>query len=154
MRELLTRDRVIALVFIACGAVFLSVALTFSPGYLDDSMVMGPMSYPKWLLIGWVSVSGIYFVTGKKQKSPVDLSKSAPSLLASLAVIAAYFFLFPVLGLPVSTFLFLVAFCFLGGMRNLKIVLSVAGLTALLFWFVFEEILKISMPRGILDLFG
>ncbi|MCB2214959.1 tripartite tricarboxylate transporter TctB family protein [Desulfofustis glycolicus] len=154
MHGSLNRNRVTALVFICLGAALLYVALTFKPGYVDDSLVMGPMSYPKWLLIGWITFSIIYLVTGKNRECGVDLTKSARPLLAALAVITAYFFLFPFLGLPLATFLFLVAFCFLEGMRDFKVVIPVAGFTATMFWLVFEAVLRISMPRGIMDLLG
>ena len=111
-------NRAVALVFLAVGVLFLYTALTFKPGFVDESLVMGPMSYPKWLFIGWLILSAIYFLTGKKPKYQVDLSRSAAALLGVLAIIAAYFFLFPVLGLPLATFLFLITFCLFEGMRN------------------------------------
>ena len=154
MSALLNKNRVTALAFIGFGAVFLHAALTFTPGFVDESIVMGPMTYPKWLFIGWISVSVIYLFTGKNDLRFVDLSKSSPALLTALVTIGGYFFLFPTLGLPLSTFLFLVAFFFFEGMRAIKVVVPTAFLIALLFWYVFEKMLKISMPRGVLDLLG
>ena len=145
-------NRAVALIFLALGVLFLYTALTFRPGFVDESLVMGPMSYPKWLFIAWLILSVIYFLTGKKSQYPVDLSRSAAALLGVLAIIAAYFFLFPVLGLPLATFLFLIAFCLFEGMRNFRVVVPFAAFTALAFWYVFEIVLKISMPRGVLDL--
>ena len=112
------------------------------------------MAYPTWLTYGWLLISLIYFVTGKKASSPVDISKSKRALFVVTLLIGCYFFLFPLLGLPLSSFLFLVAFFLYEGMRDIKIIIPIALLISFLFWFVFEQLLKISMPRGILSLFG
>ena len=154
MQNFLNANRLTALVFLIVGCVFLYSALTFKPGFQDDSLVMTPMAYPTWLIYGWLIISLIYFVTGKKASSRVDISKSKRALFVVALLIGCYFFLFPVLGLPLSSFLFLMALFLYEGMRNFKITISTALLISFLFWFVFEQLLKISMPRGILDLFG
>ncbi len=154
MQNFLNRNRGIALVFMIVGCVFLYSAVTFEPGFQDDSLVMSPMAYPTWLVYAWLFMSLVYFITGKKTKVRVDLSKSKKAIFVVALLIGAYFFLFPVLGLPLASFLFLIAFFIYEGMRDPKVIIPTALLIAFLFWFVFEELLKISMPRGILALFG
>jgi hypothetical protein len=136
------------------GSAFLFSALTFEPGFQDDSLVMSPMAYPTWLICAWLFMSLIYFITGKKTAGHVDLSKSKKAIVVVALLIGTYFFLFPILGLPLSSFLFLIAFFMYEGMRNPKVIIPIALLIAFLFWFIFEALLKISMPRGILALFG
>lgn len=154
MQNFFNRNRVTALVFMILGGVFLYSARTFEPGFQDDSLVMSPMAYPTWLVYGWIFISLVYFITGKKALVPVDVSKSRRALFIVALLIGTYFFLFPVLGLPLSSFLFLVAFFVYEGMRDIKVIIPTAMLIAFLFWFVFEQLLNISMPRGVLALFG
>lgn len=154
MQNFFNRNRVTALLFLLIGGIFLYSALTFEPGFQDDSLVMTPMDYPTWLIYGWLFISLIYFITGKKSLAVVDVSKSKKALVVVALLIGTYFFLFPVLGLPLSSFLFLITFFLYEGMRDLKVIVPVALLISFLFWFVFEQLLKISMPRGILDLLG
>lgn len=154
MQQFFNRNRITALVFMILGGVFLYSALTFEPGFQDDSLVMSPMAYPSWLIYGWIFISVIYFITGRKALVTVDVSKSLKSLVVVALLIGVYFFLFPVLGLPLSSFLFLVAFFLYEGMRDIKVIVLTAMLIAFLFWFVFEQLLNISMPRGILAFFG
>ncbi len=154
MQNLLNRNRITALVFMVIGFVFLCSARTFEPGFQDESLVMSPMAYPTWLIYGWLAVSLIYFITGQKSLVLVDISKSRRALFVVTLMIGTYFFLFPVLGLPLSSFLFLMAFFIYEGMRNFKVIIPTALLISFLFWFVFEKLLNISMPRGVLDLFG
>ena len=96
----------------------------------------------------------VYFITGKQPAGRVDLSKSKKAIVVVALMIGMYFFLFPVLGLPLSSFLFLIVFFIYEGMRDPKVIIPTALLISFLFWFVFEVLLKISMPRGILALFG
>lgn len=154
MQKISNRNRVTAITFILIGGVFLYEALTFEPGFQDDSLVMSPMAYPTWLVYGWLLISVIYFLTGSSAVRIVDLSKSRRALVVITLLIGVYFFLFPVLGLPLSSFLFLVSFFVIEGLRDVKVILPTALLISFLFWFIFEEILMISMPRGILVLFG
>lgn len=154
MQNFFNRNRVTALIFMVVGCVFLYSASNFEPGFQDDSLVMTPMAYPTWLIYGWLLVSIIYFITGQKSLTTVDVSKSKRALVIVALLIGTYFFSFPLLGLPLSSFLFLIAFFLYEGMRDIKVILPTALLISFLFWFVFEQLLKISMPRGILALFG
>lgn len=154
MGKVLNRNRVTALVFMLIGGIFLYSALSFEPGFQDDSLVMSPMAYPTWLVYGWLFISLVYFITGKKSLVVVDVTKSRRALFVVALLICVYFFLFPVLGLPLSSFLFLITFFMYEGMRDFKVIIPTALLIAFLFWFVFEQLLKISMPRGVLALFG
>lgn len=154
MQVFFNRNRITALVLMLIGGVFLCSASTFEPGFQDESLVMTPMVYPTWLIYGWLLISLIYFIIGKKSLNTIDVSKSKEALFIVALFIGAYFFLFPFLGLPLSSFLFLVAFFLYEGMRNIKVIIPIALLVSFLFWFIFEQLLNISMPRGVLALFS
>ena len=154
MQHFFNRNRATALIFMAVGGILLYSAVRFEPGFQDDSLVMSPMAYPTWLIYGWLFMAFVYFITGKQPAGRVDLSKSKKAIVVVALMIGMYFFLFPVLGLPLSSFLFLIVFFIYEGMRDPKVIIPTALLISFLFWFVFEVLLKISMPRGILALFG
>ena len=150
MRKFFNGHRITALVFLAMGLVFLGSALSFKPGFADDSLAMGPMAYPIWLIYGWIFLSVLYFITAKPDSDLVDISKSKIALLRAVLIIGCYFFLFPWLGLFASSFVFFIIFLLVEGYRNYKRIIPIAFFSAFLFWLVFEQLLKISMPRGIL----
>jgi len=153
MRVFFNGTRITALVFLLIGAIFLVEAHNFKPEFLDDSLKMGPMDYPMWLIYGWIFVSLLFFINAESSSEKIDLSKSKMALLRAVVIIACYYFSFPWLGLFTSSFLFFMAFLIAEGYRNYKIGLPVAFISAFLFTFVFESLLKISMPRGILIFF-
>lgn len=153
MRAFFNGSRVTALIFLLIGLVFLVEALRFQPDFVDDSLSMGPMDYPTWLIYGWLFMSLLFFITAKPGPEKVDLSKSGPALFRATLLIGAYYFSFPYLGLFASSLLFFIVFMLVEGYRNYKVAIPVAFLSAFLFAFVFEYLLKIPMPRGILGLF-
>ena len=153
MRGFFNSSRITALSFLIIGIIFLGEASTFKPDFADPSLKLGPMDYPLWLIYGWLSFSLIFFITGKKGNESSELSKSKLALIRAIFIIACYFILFPHLGLFMSSFLFFIAFLISEGYRNYKIGIGIAIFSSFLFTFVFENLLKISMPRGILAIF-
>ena len=109
MQAFLNGSRITALIFLLIGLIFLFEAYNFEPDFVDDSLRMGPMDYPIWLLWGWLSMSLIFFITARADPEKVDISKSKTALLKAVMVIGAYYFAFPWLGLFASSFLFLVS---------------------------------------------
>jgi hypothetical protein len=150
MRKLYNGHRLTALVFLVVGMVFLKASRSFEPGFADDSLAMGPMAYPIWLIYGWILMSLLYFITARPDLNFIDISKSKTALLRAVLIIGCYFFIFPWLGLFASSFVFFVIFLLVEGYRNYKRVIPIAFFSAFLFWLVFEQLLKISMPRGVL----
>lgn len=153
MQKFFNINRLIAILFIIIGSAFLQSANSFEPGFIDESLVISPMTYPTWLIYIWLAVSIVYFATAQTTKI-ISLASSRGPLLRAVLAIGFYFFLFPVLGLPTSTFIFLVAFLLLEGMKKPITIIGISALITFIFWFIFEVLLKISMPRGILDLLG
>lgn len=150
MKTLMNGHRVTAFAFLITGVIFLRSALLFEPGFADESLSMGPMAYPTWLIYGWILMSALYFVTAKPDPESVDISKSKFALLRAVIIIAGYFYLFQWLGLFASSFVFFSIFLLVEGYRNYKRLIPIALSSSFLFWVVFEKLLKIPMPRGIL----
>ena len=153
MRKLYNGHRLTALVFLVIGMVFLRASLSFEPGFADDSLAMGPMAYPSWLIYGWIFMSLLYFITARPDPDFIDISKSKLALLRAVLIIGFYFFSFPWLGLFASSFVFFVIFLLVEGYRSYKRLIPIAFFSAFLFWLVFEQLLMISMPRGIFIFF-
>ena len=59
--------------------------------------------------------------------------------------------MFQYIGLLESTIIFLLAFFQAEGYRNYKISIPIALISAFLFWFVFERLLSVPMPGGVLS---
>lgn len=98
-------------------------------------------------------MSLLYFVTARPDLDFIDISKSKIALLRAVLIIGLYFFSFPWLGLFASSFVFFVIFLLVEGYRNYKRLIPIAFFSAFLFWLVFEQLLMISMPRGIFIFF-
>ena len=139
------------------------IAHTPRPGTL------GPDFWPKMaaLLIGAAAAfellrqlitgraeTGIQGAAGEAQEKTsgaagTEPAKSHPlTLAAGIALTALYAVALPVLGFMLASFLLLVAFMYLGGIRNHLAVWGTSALGVLLFAFVFLKIAYISLPRG------
>ena len=70
-------------------------------------------------------------------------------LLAGIALTVAYALVLPVFGFMLASFLLLVIFMYLGGVRQHLIVWGTAAMGILVFAFIFLKIAYISLPRGV-----
>lgn len=69
-------------------------------------------------------------------------------LLAGAALTAGYAVLVPLLGFLLATFLYLVAFIYVGRYRRHAVIWASSLLGTLLFAFVFLKVVYVSLPRG------
>jgi putative tricarboxylic transport membrane protein len=72
---------------------------------------------------------------------------------AGLVMILAYGWLLPVIGFPLATVIFTLAWCLLGGIRNKAALLLVptVGTAALLWLFMGLALMPLSRGRGVFD---
>jgi hypothetical protein len=150
MTNVLTSRRLLGLLFLISGAILLRETYTFEGGFMAEEGAMGPMSYPRFLLFGWLVASLLYFIFPGRNDAE-DMSQSRMALLRSAVIITAYVLLFQYIGLLESTIIFLLAFFFAEGYRNYKLAIPIALASSFLFWFVFEKLLAVPMPGGILS---
>lgn len=143
--------KALGMVFILTGVLLLKETYTFEGGFMSDASAMGPMTYPRYLLFGWTGASVCFFILPGRNDDRESIQKSGKSLLMATVLITAYVFLFQHIGLLESTILFLLAFFHAEGYRNLKRSVPIALVSSLAFWYIFEKILSVPMPAGMLS---
>lgn len=153
MTYLLTGRRVLAIILILVGAAMLRETYTAQSGFLADSIGMGPMTYPRYLLFGWLACSVLFFILPEHENGFESISKSYKAIIRATSLIVAYVIMFQYLGLLLSSIFFLIAFFIAEGYRNVKLGIVVAISFSFVFWFTFEKILKVSMPEGFISFF-
>lgn len=69
-------------------------------------------------------------------------------LVGGLALTLAYAVLVPILGFLLASYLFLIVFMYLGGIRNHIAIWGSSTVGMLLFAFIFLKVVYVSLPRG------
>ncbi len=70
-------------------------------------------------------------------------------LLGGLALTFAYAVLVPIFGFLLASYLFLIVFMYLGGIRNHTAVWASSTIGILVFAFIFLKVVYVSLPRGV-----
>jgi putative tricarboxylic transport membrane protein len=86
------------------------------------------------------------------QPHPVLVSEGKHGRLdiwLGIGTMALYLLAFRTLGYFLSTFLFMLAFIYLGQYRKVGIILAVSALGSLIFMFIFMKVVYISLPIGV-----
>jgi putative tricarboxylic transport membrane protein len=102
-------------------------------------------------------VKNLFFAAGTRKGTRRGASapgKTAPEksypdlLLLGMAMTAAYLFLIGIVGFLFCTFLYLLAFMYLGRYRNLKAIVWSSGIGTLVLALIFLKFVYISLPMG------
>ena len=123
----------------------------------DHIMKIGPAYFPDALAIGLILFSAIliiYAMLGrtKGQAEAINFKdKGIQRALISLVAIIAYSLLFIPLGYPITTVFLVGGIMILLGIRDIKLIVTVALSTTLGVWLVFAKLLMLEMPMGILE---
>ena len=155
MRYIFTLKNLLALFFMTAGSIFLHETYKERTVFFFSPEELGPMTYPRYLLWGWVGLSFLYLVIPRKPIDLKEIKESFPTLTAALLAIIFYIVLFKYVGLIVSTFLFLILFFYVLHYRHMSKMVLIAISTALLSWLIFVKFLGVPMPSGVFNgLFG
>ena len=100
------------------------------------------------LLGSRAEIQGVVDVLEAEKKEEAPPSRPA-ILLAGIGLTLAYGVAVPYVGFPIATFLFLVAFMYLGGYRFHVAIWAASGIGTLLFATVFLNVVYVSLPRGV-----
>lgn len=141
---------VTALFFLIAGAVMLYATFEERSVIFAAPDELGPMTYPRYLITGWLALSVMYLFKAQKPFSGQALKTSLPGLVKVTLCIALYIFLFGTIGLIMSTAVFLLIFLPLLGMRKPLVVIGLSALCSALTWVVFVKALGVAMPPNLL----
>jgi hypothetical protein len=133
-----------------------AVALFVEAGRLPVVPVpgqLGPDFWPRLVLVGIVAGCLLKVVEVMRgREAPAEaapaLPISAPKLAGLIALIIGYAVLAPILGFPLTTFFFLIAFMRLGGTRRLVPALAIAGPGTIGLLYLFVKVVYLPLPKG------
>jgi len=140
----------LALIIVTCFLLFISTTTI----KIDENS-LGPFFWPKTILIGMLACGCLKLVLHlwKWKQSDVSVQTVArPNYRAlSLAVLITfgYFLGVTLVGYPIASLCFVVALSYLGGIRSVKLLLSVSVGLTLITSFLFVGVMYISLPRGV-----
>lgn len=155
MRYIFTLKNGLALLFLGIGGIMLNETYRERTVFFFSPDELGPMTYPRYLLWGWVILSSLYLIIPRKPFNSDLVVRSLPTLVAATASIIGYIIFFKYCGLLIATFLFLLLFFYILGYRQPIRTVGIAASTAAISWLIFEKVLAIPMPSSILQrMFG
>lgn len=155
MHYIFTKKNILALIFIVIGGILLKETYAERVVFYASPDELGPMTYPRYLLWGWLGLSVLYLIFPRKPIDAERIKEWLPSIAAVIASITVYILLFKYIGLLLSTFCFLLLFFYILKYRDPKRVLALACATSVTIWVIFEKLLAIPMPSNVLEkLFG
>jgi putative tricarboxylic transport membrane protein len=151
-------------------AVLLVVAVVFyilagSIEYSEQPGQIGPTVWPRFALVLIAAVCLFEIVrafTSKSLEEPHGIADELEEggdegnearrypalLLGGLALTVAYGLLITTLGFPLATFLYLIAFMYLGGYRVHPVIWLVGFVGSVLLALIFLRLVYVSLPRG------
>ncbi len=136
----------VAASFILLGIILLQATNSPTETFFVDESAMGTMLYPKALIYIWLIASVFYVFKGVEQVNTYSLAKALPLLVKIVLCIALYAYLFKVLGLILSTFIFFFLFLLIMKYASFLKVFCVSIGSTFLTWFIFSFVLGVIMP--------
>lgn len=139
-----------ALIFLAAILLFVAAGrlpVTPVPGQL------GPDFWPRLVLVGLMAASAMKLLEVRKARGPETAEVlSGPlsrwKLAGGILLVLGYTALAPLLGFPLTNFLFLLAFMRLAGTRRLFPLLAVSVLGTLALLYLFVKVVYLPLPKG------
>lgn len=148
-------DRIIAIVFIALGAMLIALTLNF-PAFPGQRY--GPSLFPRILGAGLIVSAALLFLRAQRAASPRDVflrldpalkdPRRLGGLLLVLGAIVFYLLAAERLGFVPTAFLLLVALMAWFGVKPLTNILVAAAMTGVVHWF-FASLMRVPLPRGL-----
>lgn len=151
MRYLLAKKNLLAVLFIVVGGLLLNETYTERVVFYIAEDELGPMTYPRILLWGWLVLSFLYLIIPREPFNTEEIKAYLPTLLLMVVTIVSYILLFRYVGLFLSTLLFLLLFFYILNYRDPKKMVIIALSCAVIVWVIFEKMLAVPMPSSILQ---
>ena len=142
----------IVLIELFCITMF-SASFDVENVFLDPN-ALSPMSYPRILLIIMMMSLAPLLIFSEKEQYDLKSLKAVffELLLLSLSMIG-YYIVLSILGFVLSAFLLLFLCLSILRYKSLGKKLLFSGIISLFFWFLFNKIMLIPLPSGILGIF-
>lgn len=133
-----------------------AVALFVAAGRLPVVPVpgqLGPDFWPRLVLVSFMGscvLKALEVARGRRTKMERSPSQPLhlPKLAGGIALVVGYPALAPVLGFPLTTFLFLLAFMRLAGARRPVPLLVIASLGTVALLYLFVKVVYLPLPKG------
>lgn len=141
----------IVLIELFCITMF-SASFDVENVFLDPN-ALSPMSYPRILLIIMMSLAPLLIFSEKEQYDLKSLKAVFFELLLLSLSMIGYYIVLSILGFVLSAFLLLFLCLSILRYKSLEKKLLFSGIISLFFWFLFNKIMLIPLPSGILGIF-
>ncbi|SMB93710.1 Tripartite tricarboxylate transporter TctB family protein [Thermanaeromonas toyohensis ToBE] len=125
--------------------------------YVATPGQLGPDFWPKLILILLMLLAvydiiiGIYFKGGEgiESSSEEKAANKYPLLLAIGSILTiGYVYLVSFLGFPLTTFLYLIAFMYIGRYRKMRVIVASSFVTVIVLVLIFVKFVYVSLPLG------
>jgi putative tricarboxylic transport membrane protein len=140
-------------------ALALLLALNAQTHFRSAPEELGPRFWPQLCLAAMLVLTALDAVLAfwPARRPSVAIDKAAPArapkslalLFAGLLLVIAYAVATIVVGFPLATMSFLVAFSYLGGYRHMPSLLAIAFGTTLALLYIFVYLVYVSLPLGL-----
>jgi putative tricarboxylic transport membrane protein len=143
--------------YVGPGLILLAAAALFvAAGRLPVVPVpgqLGPDFWPRLVLVGLMGACALKLLeTARRRPGQAEAAPLRPlnarKLAAGIALLLGYTVLAPLLGFPVTNFLFLLAFMRLAGTRRPLTLFTVAFLGTVALLYVFVKFVYLPLPKG------
>jgi putative tricarboxylic transport membrane protein len=145
LKEKRLPDIVYSLVFMMIGIFSFVIAQGFPEDFI---MKLGPDFYPELLSVALIILSLTLFIR------TILGDKRFQKVIISLGLAILYAMFLKRVGFIPITILFLFAFLLLLNIRKPLTLIAVPIVASFALWFIFQKILTVSLPIGLLSLLG
>jgi putative tricarboxylic transport membrane protein len=146
------RERKGTLVSTGLLLVFAAAGFVLTMGFPAPAQPLdpGPAAFPRLIAGGLAILALLQLLEPGKGEEPLPRGRQALKVVGVLVLLLVYAAVLKPLGFIVSTIIFLVGALILAGVRRpFPLVLMPVGLAVVLFY-VFYELLRVSLPRGVI----
>jgi putative tricarboxylic transport membrane protein len=139
------------------AGIVAALALLGATGRLDQVAApgqLGPAFWPRLVLVGLALTCAARLVGTRRRTAAAETTADAPPpmswpvLGAAVALILLYCLGTPLLGFPVATLVFVVAFMRLSGARSPVTLAATGGLGTILLLYLFVKAVYLPLPKG------
>ncbi len=150
------RAELITAVILAVFSIYLMWKSTeLDVGYISDEGPGGG-AWPFWLAAIMLICTGFIFFNGLKRRSPPSRSEEPlldrygmKMLLLVGGGIFGFIALIDIISMYGAMFVFLIYYLWFLGRHSLKLTMAISVLTPIVFFFFFEALMRITMPKGL-----